>query len=171
MKIDEQTRRAFCADSGRAVCGTALAAALGSILQGCGGGGGGPAGPSGSGSSAGPASSAPALAVLNATAAGGSLTLNVDAGSPLAAVGGAALVQSASGVFLVARTGADAFTALTATCTHEACTINGFANQRFVCPCHGSTFDTNGRVVMGPAVTALRQFTTRFANNVLTITL
>ena len=31
-------------------------------------------------------------------------------------------------------------------------------------------FDLNGRVVAGPAPTALRQFPTQFANGVLTIT-
>ena len=41
-------------------------------------------------------------------------------------VGGAALVRTSVRDFLVARTAQDAFTALTATCTHEACTITGF---------------------------------------------
>jgi Rieske Fe-S protein len=80
----------------------------------------------------------------------------VAAGSPLAAAGGAALVQSSSGSFLVTRTAADAFSALTATCTHEMCTITGFANQRFICPCHGSSFDAAGNVITGPAVRSLR---------------
>jgi Rieske Fe-S protein len=111
------------------------------------------------------------LPTISGSSAGGAVTLTVDASSPLASVGGAALVQSSSGFFLVARTAADAFTALTATCTHEACTINGFSSPRYVCPCHGSQFDTSGRVANGPATTALRQFATRFANNVLTITL
>jgi cytochrome b6-f complex iron-sulfur subunit len=39
----------------------------------------------------------------------------------------------------------------------------------FVCPCHGSEFDTSGHVLVGPASTPLRQFQTQFANNVLTI--
>lgn len=109
--------------------------------------------------------------MASGTVASGAITLTIASGSPLATLGGATLLQTSSGLFLVARTAQDAFTALTAICTHENCTITNFANQRYECPCHGSNFDLNGRVVTGPAVSALRQFQTRFANNVLTITL
>jgi len=71
----------------------------------------------------------------------------------------------------VARTAQDTFTALTATCTHEACTITGFDSSAYVCPCHGSRFNTSGRVLTGPASSSLRTFTTQFSNNVLTIAL
>jgi cytochrome b6-f complex iron-sulfur subunit len=70
----------------------------------------------------------------------------------------------------VAHTGQDSFTALTAICTHEQCTVTGFDNQRYVCPCHGSQYDTSGWVVNGPAPTALRVFPTQFSNSVLTFT-
>jgi cytochrome b6-f complex iron-sulfur subunit len=41
-------------------------------------------------------------------------------------------------------------------CTHRGCTVNWHAEQnRFVCPCHGSQFDPQGRVVQGPARKAL----------------
>ena len=88
----------------------------------------------------------------------------------LAAAGSAALVTSAAGNVLVARTAADAFMALTATCTHEGCAITGFSGQSYVCPCHGSQFDTTGRVLNGPATRSLRQYQTQFASGVLTIT-
>ena len=55
-------------------------------------------------------------------------------------------------------------------CTHQACTITGFANQHYVCPCHGSEFTTDGGVVNGPAILPLPQFANQFVNNVLTIT-
>ena len=115
-------------------------------------------------------SSVPQLRTISASVAGGAIALTVDASSPLASVGSAALVQTSSGNFLVARTAQDSFTALTAVCTHEACTVTGFDNQIYVCPCHGSEYSTSGAVVKGPAPAALRQFPTRFANNVLTIT-
>jgi cytochrome b6-f complex iron-sulfur subunit len=114
---------------------------------------------------------APALPTLNAAASAGAVTLTIDAASPLATVGSAALVQTGSGNFLVSRTGQDTFTALTAVCTHEACTITGFQSPTFVCPCHGSEFTTSGAVARGPASAPLRQFATRFAGNALTITL
>jgi cytochrome b6-f complex iron-sulfur subunit len=84
-------------------------------------------------------------------------------------VGGAALVQSTAGNFLVARTAQSSFSAVTAICTHQGCTINGFESQIFICPCHGSRYNTTGAVVAGPATRALQQFATGFSNNVLTI--
>jgi Rieske Fe-S protein len=96
--------------------------------------------------------------------------LTIDAASPLAMAGNAALVQSTLGNFLVTRAAQDSFTAVTAVCTHEACTVTGFENQTFVCPCHGSRYTTSGTVVNGPATQPLRPFATAFANGVLTIT-
>ena len=43
------------------------------------------------------------------------VSLTIDSASPLASVGSAALVQNSLGAFLVAHTGQDSFTALTAT--------------------------------------------------------
>ena len=61
--------------------------------------------------------------------------------------------------------------AFTAVCTHEQNIITGFQNNNtFVCPAHGSQFNTSGGVVQGPATRALREFPTQFTNNVLTIT-
>jgi Rieske Fe-S protein len=51
-----------------------------------------------------------------------------------------------------------------------ACTITGRSGQDFVCPCHGSAFDSSGRVLNGPAPANLPRFQTQFAGNVLTIT-
>jgi len=80
-----------------------------------------------------------------------------------------ALVTSTAGTFLVARTGATSFLALTAQCTHQACVVSNATSSSYVCPCHGSEFDTSGRVLVGPATVPLRQFQTQFSNNVLTI--
>ena len=132
---------------------------LGSLAQAC--SGGGPTSPS--------ARSVPLLAGATATLVNGAVTLTIDAASPLSAVGGAALVQSPLGTLLVVRTAQGSFAALTAICTHEACTITGFDGSVFVCPCHGSEYNTSGRVLSGPAPSSLRQFTTQFAGNVLTI--
>ena len=148
------TRREFCVHT----CQAASLVTLASVIEACGG------------STMSP-SSAPLLPTISATVAAGAIALTIDASSPLATVGKAALVQTSSGNFLVARTAQDSFTALTAVCTHEACTVTGFDNQTYVCPCHGSQYNTSGGVVKGPAPSALRQFATRFANNVLTMTL
>jgi len=53
--------------------------------------------------------------------------------------------------------------------TREGCTLSGFQNNRYVCPCHGSQFTTSGAVAQGPASSPLRQFTTRLSGTTLTI--
>lgn len=46
--------------------------------------------------------------------------------------------------------------ALKPMCTHLGCTVQWkSAQNRFVCPCHGSQYDAEGRVVKGPARRAL----------------
>jgi cytochrome b6-f complex iron-sulfur subunit len=110
------------------------------------------------------------IARIQGAVVGGTITLTIDTSSPLAAVGSAALVQASNSTLLVARTAQDTFTAVTAICTHQACTINGYNNQIYTCPCHGSQFNTSGRVVRGPATSALRTFQTQFADNQLIIT-
>lgn len=92
-------------------------------------------------------------------------------GSALAEDGGAVLVESVAGLFLLARTGADEFSAVDAICSHESCTITGAQGSSYVCPCHGSRYDRSGRVLTGPAQASLRRFTTTFADGVVTIAL
>ncbi len=140
----------------QAACLTAFGGVLGAMLQGC----GGVTSPS----------DVPALQTVNGTRVSGGITVAVDTTSPLSAVGSAALVHTSIGDFLVAHTGQNTFVALNAICTHQTCTITGFGNQNYVCPCHGSTFDVNGRVLGGPAPAALRQYPTQFSSGVLTIT-
>ena len=53
------------------------------------------------------------------------------------------------GFFLVRR-GAKLF-ALSAICTHRKCKLDAEPDKTFYCPCHGSTFDADGKVTEGPA--------------------
>jgi cytochrome b6-f complex iron-sulfur subunit len=152
MNKPQTTRREFCSHAISFV-------AVGALLESCGG------------SPTSPSSSVPALPTIPASVASNTITLNIDSGSPLASVGSAALVQTSSGNFLVARTAQDTFNAMTAVCTHEACTVERYQSGTFTCPCHGSQFSTSGAVVRGPAASALRRFNTAFASNVLTIAL
>jgi cytochrome b6-f complex iron-sulfur subunit len=150
--VPSPSRREFCART----CQTVSLLALGAVIPGCGG------------SSTAP-SSAPSLPSVSGTLVNRTLTITVDAASPLAAVGGAAVVTVSTGTYLVARTAQSTFTAVTAVCTHEGCAVTGFANARYVCPCHGSEFTTSGAVVQGPASSPLRQFPSTFLNNQVTI--
>jgi len=153
----QQTRRQFCRQ-----CSAGLAALGGAtILQACGGG---------SPTSASGGSNAAALPSVNGSVVGNSIQVTIDASSPLANAGSVAIVLSSAGSVLVARTAGDSFTALSSTCTHQGCTITGHSGSTFVCPCHGSQFDTSGRVLSGPAPSSLQQFHAQFSNGVLTIT-
>ena len=49
------------------------------------------------------------------------------------------------------------YRALSPICTHRGCTVE-VQNERLVCPCHGSTYDRDGRVLRGPAQRALTRF-------------
>jgi len=149
------TRRGFCLHA----CQIASLAAVGGVLQACGG------------SPTSPSVNAPALPIVTSTVTNGAIVLNVDASSPLGTVGGAALVRASGNELLVTRTAQSSAIALTAICTHENCTITGLLNQRFVCPCHGSQYTSEGTVVTGPATRSLRQFATSVSGSTLTITL
>jgi cytochrome b6-f complex iron-sulfur subunit len=152
MDNAKTTRREFCAHAVSFV-------AIGTLLESC---GGSPTSPSGG---------LPALPTISSGVTNNTVTLTVDAASPLASVGSAALVNTSSGNLLVARTAQDTFNAMTAVCTHEACTVERYQSGTFECPCHGSQYNTSGAVVKGPAPASLRRFNTAFAGNVLTISL
>lgn len=151
-------RREFCAHA----CQAMSLVAVGSMLQGC--SGGSPTSPS-DGSSSGST-----LPTVPGTVSNRTVSVTVDSGSQLASVGGTALVQSTLGNFLVARISQEAFSALTAVCTHEGCTITNVSGTTFICPCHGSQFSTSGSVVKSPATRPLTSYATAFAGSTLTIT-
>ena len=49
---------------------------------------------------------------------------------------------------------ADGFYAISSICTHLGCNVKK-GGPGFMCPCHGSQYDENGRVVHGPAPQSL----------------
>jgi len=51
------------------------------------------------------------------------------------------------------------FTAVWRVCTHGACDVEPSARAEWTCPCHGSRFGVDGRVLQGPATRPLRAFT------------
>jgi menaquinol-cytochrome c reductase iron-sulfur subunit len=53
-----------------------------------------------------------------------------------------------------------------AQCTHLACAYHWeAAASKFVCPCHGSEFALDGKVLAGPAPRPLDRYVTRIENN------
>ena len=49
---------------------------------------------------------------------------------------------------------ANGFSALSLTCTHLGCTVEQNKDE-FVCPCHGSHFNLDGKLLHGPAAKTL----------------
>ena len=61
-----------------------------------------------------------------------------------------------SGKYYIARLNDGGFLAMSLKCTHLGCSVGWNENDnRFVCPCHSSSFDINGNVISPPAPSAL----------------
>lgn len=56
-------------------------------------------------------------------------------------------------------------------CTHLGCKINQMDGERFVCPCHGSEYDLNGKVIKGPAYKNLAELNSQVSEDGKTITI
>lgn len=99
----------------------------------------------------------------------GPLTLKVGDYPQLASVN--VLVQVAGTFFAVKRTGAATFEAFSMACTHEGFQVGIVNGNRFDCPAHGSRFDINGNVLLGPATIPLQKRPTSYdpASDLLTI--
>jgi cytochrome b6-f complex iron-sulfur subunit len=149
------SRREFCVGA----CSAASCATLATLLSAC------------SGSSTSPSGGSATLLGKSAGTFTGSGVQVTVSGSALTGVGGAVLVESNAGVFLLARMSQSAFSAIEAICTHEGCTVTGADGDQYVCPCHGSRYDRSGHVVHGPATASLRQYATSLAGDVVTIAL
>jgi Rieske Fe-S protein len=151
------SRRQFCAGA----CQAASCATLATLFTACGGSPTSPSGGGGGGSTS-------TLSKLSGQFSGNTVRINVS-GSALADVGGAALIESVAGLFLVSRTSANAFVAIDAVCTHEGCTVTGANAEGYVCPCHGSRYSRTGQLLAGPAKASLRQYSTTFTDGIVTI--
>ena len=111
------------------------------------------------------------LQTINASSQNGIINLNINSSSPLSKAGSAALLQFQNGVLLVDHPSANHFNTLSSICTHQGCTITEYdpSSQNFVCPCHGSVYNSSGQVVSGPAGSPLPSYQSQYADGVLTI--
>ena len=58
------------------------------------------------------------------------------------------------------------FAVASAVCTHLGCTVKHFdSDNRFHCPCHGSVFAADGKVIHGPAPKPLQWFEVTLARD------
>ncbi len=93
------------------------------------------------------------------------LDLSKPANASLGTLGGSV---SSNGVVVVNLSGN--FIAVAQSCTHNGCSV-GYnpGSNNFVCPCHGGTFDTSGKVTSGPPPAPLKTYTVVKTGNILTI--
>ena len=58
------------------------------------------------------------------------------------------------------------YVAISTRCAHLGCPVRYVqAAERFICPCHGGVYDSQGKVVGGPPVRPLDRFYTRVVNS------
>lgn len=99
------------------------------------------------------------LVTRTVTPVDGTLRLALVRYPELTAEGGSlkVLPKGASDPIYVLSLGNRQFAAVSPICTHLGCTVE-IEQSRLVCPCHGSTYDREGRVVRGPAEQALTRY-------------
>ena len=71
-----------------------------------------------------------------------------------------------NGNIIVIRTDTKIFVALAKACTHQGTTVEYRADKKDIwCSNHGSVFNTNGTVALGPAGTALKSYNVELKTN------
>lgn len=100
------------------------------------------------------------------------LTITIDDKSPLNKIGGSTVVDSTAGKIVILRTGESTFVAFSAKCTHKGGIVEfDAASKLFVCPKHGSRFDSaSGAVKEGPAETPIKPFAAKGTSTSVTVT-
>jgi Rieske Fe-S protein len=96
----------------------------------------------------------PTLAACSSGSASGATPATTTVKTSDVPVGGG-VIESATGVVVVQPTSGE-FKAYSSVCPHQGCAVEGIANGRITCPCHGSVFKvSDGSVVNGPATQGL----------------
>lgn len=93
------------------------------------------------------------------------IDISTSAYAPLKSNGGSVYK---SGV-IIARTNTGTFLAYSQYCTHAGCTVNFSGTNYFQCYCHGSEFDSNGKVLRGPANSPLAKYKTQLTGTMLRV--
>ncbi len=99
------------------------------------------------------------LVTRTVTPVDGALRLALAHYPELTAEGGSLKVvpKGAAEPIYVLALGSGRYVALSPICTHLGCTVE-IEQSRLVCPCHGSNYDREGRVLKGPAERALASY-------------
>jgi cytochrome b6-f complex iron-sulfur subunit len=70
---------------------------------------------------------------------------------------------------IVCRTSDETVAAVSSKCTHLGCDVTLPVNNLITCPCHGSVFDLNGKVLHGPAEKSLYAYSATLHESMITI--
>ena len=99
------------------------------------------------------------LVTRTVTPVDGALRLALVQYPELTAEGGSLKIipKGASDEIYVLALGQRRFAAVSPICTHLGCTVE-IEQARLVCPCHGSMYDREGKVLRGPAEEALASY-------------
>ncbi len=99
----------------------------------------------------------------------GKLEVRLKAIPELATIGGAVRIGVIKGVpIAVSRTGTTAYRAFNLVCPHAGVTV-ARSPTGWNCPAHGSQFEADGDLVLGPATTSLRQVPIKLGRRVLVV--
>jgi len=80
------------------------------------------------------------------------------------------VTASIQGKFYLCRMKDGGFLALSSKCTHLGCTVPWKEKEnKFACPCHGSTFDITGSVITSPAPRPLDIYPLNIENNIIRV--
>jgi Rieske Fe-S protein len=93
--------------------------------------------------------------------------INVSDYPSLSGAGGYAMITK---TVIVIRKSSSKFIALSTVCTHKKCDVE-YDGTSFECPCHGSTYDGNGKVTNGPAPKSLKSYKTTYDSGDDTLTI
>ncbi len=78
--------------------------------------------------------------------------------------------NSPVGPILVVGTSKTNIIAVNPTCTHKGCDVAWqSASKQFVCPCHGSAFAADGKVLKGPAQEPLKTYAVKVQGDSIVI--
>jgi Rieske Fe-S protein len=87
------------------------------------------------------------------------LALGLDKAEKLKTVGGFAILKVQDKDILFIRDTEETVRALNPVCSHKKCLVGYSAEKkRIVCPCHGSNYDLDGKVLKGPAEKPLQVY-------------
>lgn len=113
------------------------------------------------------------LKTIQGTVINNEITIDIGSTSPFVNKNSRAIIlyNNNNGAILVEHNSDNTFKTISGICTHQGCIVSGFDGTDFVCPCHGSKYDSNGNVIQGPAITKLGDYSSRVENNSLIISL